>query len=1605
MHKFEEEVSDLTKLLEIKSNDADLLKRRGEIYHKIGRYEESIGDLSKSLNVQPYDPSALKNRGASYCMLKKYDRALEDLNLSLEIAPDDAFALINRGMTYYKMGRHDEALVDLKRSFQTEPDNAISLGYLGSTYRIMDRDEESLENLSNSLKLDRDNVFALKNRAEVYYKMNRYEEALNDINKLLEIRPYDTETLDTRETDLHLISSVEEAETPKNSNNVNLEYSGAGGRDGKDGDIGCDASFPERGEDGKNKEIKLSSKENGHVYIDEKRYQLREIGMININARGGNGGNGEGEDATVETEEMDVTQENISLEGTSNLTTEYKINLKGENGEDGEDGGRGTSGADGGRGGHIIISAHEEDVHLFLLIGKYDVGGGAGGSPGENGEGGKGGLGGKGGKKYTGWKVETSDGYTSAMPMSMKGGSDGRPGRNGLPGNAELTWGKPGSKGSLTYRVLGDGPQISYDGVFSLEITEFELKVQDPSGILEPGGTINVHNIKFRNNGKMPTPKHHDIVILLEQSQMFANKPQHNAPRSIQPNHSNVSDGTLCVRLKDMKEVSDGEPFKRLCKTEFRAKMTGIERFISLASKELHFDIQYPVNIGKVIALRKPSDNNVYELFWFIRNIGNSGLGYESDCHRRIRTILCEDEVPLAYFDIPLLRANETKQFNYQICLGKDEASNYSVILQINVINKPDFLKSIQRRRFAIVPETEHKDDLILDKNHAITNDESKNILERIDVKLLNRIDSTDPREVFIKGVVKIDKTEISMNHNFRFQPNGYIRTLAKRGDVTVEVDEHEKHLLLLLKGTENKNINWKYKIYNGKSSKIEEFDRPYQLKIVDFNLHKSEPKDSSGICEPGSSIVIDQIKVRNTGEMSTPINCHVKISIMKTDDLIPVPDQCILLHRAIKPREEILLNDSLGFRVKPQDQPALGNSFKELYDINLKVNVCEIERQIPSFKIPKTLDVCYPIRMCSNVGVRYIPGNDLTTIGWGLDNISDIDFGSESDSERVVAVKITLDDVNSLAFKTKGGSENASIIIDVPELKSRNQIFMSCNIFRKDNAPTSIRASLSVSLQLGTIENPEKAQDIEIRKLLVRISPRFDKTKDFDFILVTNRYTNDEEYFAWSRICKDFGLKMAVWDISREGHFELENLKNDFRGKTIVILNNDFEDIESISNVKNEKVKACALDFIKPNQFHEAACNYDIKFYIIGPDLGEYGFEKLFVPLIETRYCVSSNIRKIEKYVDYKRKQADAVYNSSEERHRQVESFKCHLRRSFRSDGDYLKSKKDKLSISLRALFPNQRYIIFPMVGNSRDDDQIMICRTLDRTRYHLVYLSVEDSDIHRQMHIMKRSNKIGFLACISFTKRLEILRSLTVESFRKEELNEELLNILQDLVEVDLAIELVSLCDARISKDINVDKFSNNMVFFKEFCKFVGDVMANSGSVNDACYDWEYQVMAKLEVLLKYGPSSMLGSNGRQVSMLQEIIKTTYNEIFSLVSKREPTINLMCQQERLREKCKLVEQTWNQEWRGGSWRDLLRPSIEKLKFTGNKMMASLHDIPGLRNDWNYLVNEMNIYLTEEKYQEIEVYHQNVNGIVNRKTKAFQDFMENSCEIKRMGF
>lgn len=121
-----EACEDYSHLLEITSDEPDLLSSRGQVYAEMGEWENALTDLdaaivlSRSAGMNQLLAFALNGRSFTLAGLDRMDESARDFEESIKLCPTNSWAHYNRGIVLYQRGEHRQAKQFLQQALQLD---------------------------------------------------------------------------------------------------------------------------------------------------------------------------------------------------------------------------------------------------------------------------------------------------------------------------------------------------------------------------------------------------------------------------------------------------------------------------------------------------------------------------------------------------------------------------------------------------------------------------------------------------------------------------------------------------------------------------------------------------------------------------------------------------------------------------------------------------------------------------------------------------------------------------------------------------------------------------------------------------------------------------------------------------------------------------------------------------------------------------------------------------------------------------------------------------------------------------------------------------------------------------------------------------------------------------------------------------------------------------------------------------------------------------------------------------------------------------------------------------------------------------------------------
>ena len=154
-----------------------------------GEYHLAVNYLSKELEIKPVNINLLQARMKINFELGRHEDTIEDATKILEVIPNRRNALLYRAKSYIQIGQHDNAIRDTHLILEMDPRDSGAFTLASLCYLLLNNNNQAIYNASQALTEGLDNPTALYARAEAYFRNEEYESSQNDLDELLHRYP------------------------------------------------------------------------------------------------------------------------------------------------------------------------------------------------------------------------------------------------------------------------------------------------------------------------------------------------------------------------------------------------------------------------------------------------------------------------------------------------------------------------------------------------------------------------------------------------------------------------------------------------------------------------------------------------------------------------------------------------------------------------------------------------------------------------------------------------------------------------------------------------------------------------------------------------------------------------------------------------------------------------------------------------------------------------------------------------------------------------------------------------------------------------------------------------------------------------------------------------------------------------------------------------------------------------------------------------------------------------------------------------------------------------------------------------------------------------
>jgi hypothetical protein len=406
-------------------------------------------------------------------------------------------------------------------------------------------------------------------------------------------------------------------------------------------------------------------------------------------------------------------------------------------------------------------------------------------------------------------------------------------------------------------------------------------------------------------------------------------------------------------------------------------------------------------------------------------------------------------------------------------------------------------------------------------------------------------------------------------------------------------------------------------------------FDRRFDLSLVHFSYCEEDTPDQDGIYEFGETVMVRNLCFRNVGGMPTPPAQRIRISLNAGDFILPTEDEAFIA-ASLQPGDEVVVEGPLRFKIRQPDirdaaDPLVVNEAIRPRADQLGPETqgtaarhTPFQRHFFNANTTETLTARFPLQNSDDiVALRSLASGERTRIAFGVENISCLDFGSESERQRRVAVQLSyLDgdvpaeamvylDQDGLAHPLEGAMEgHPGYYHPIRFLEAEGRIDVRGQVGFRAGTPDYAGVTLRYTIWMSNIEAPTEMRRVQHRDITLRAEPAFAYRMDSKVIMVTSNATTREAFLSWKDVLeRSMGLQMDHWSISRYGHFDHQadlpdgtNLRVHLEDKVALVLNQPF-------NPRSSPDTDLPTEYLKGRDFREAVTSYNTHFALIGSE------------------------------------------------------------------------------------------------------------------------------------------------------------------------------------------------------------------------------------------------------------------------------------------------------------------------------------------------------------------------------------------------------------------
>ncbi len=670
-----------------------------------------------------------------------------------------------------------------------------------------------------------------------------------------------------------------------------------------------------------------------------------------------------------------------------------------------------------------------------------------------------------------------------------------------------------------------------------------------------------------------------------------------------------------------------------------------------------------------------------------------------------------------------------------------------------------------------------------------------------------------------------------------------------------------------------------KFKIIVKSANGTEEFTERYDLRLKSWKIRDG---NGDGIFEPNEGVEIYDVVVENVakknGGMATPPNYAIRLAV-ETNGWVIDLGQTLTIRESIPPgSSHSLKNQVLRADLKSWQATGPQDRLKENQRLSPQATLERVERKFERFEKDQTIEVTQPLKLHAIEGLDSLAPGEGTKLLMRVTNVSDKPYGFTAESKRRITLQSRYGggdlDPNSVQYRQvthpegdsplKSGSMQQKHLHEVTTLSPGESVLIEAEIQTDPNSPAYQMIDLDTDLLFTDPKDPNRQNNIRIRRFPIRIAEVYQKRKNSRILIVTNTKTEHEEVKEWKTIFDRMGLVYDIWDLSlNNGVLDLArdlpaggSLMEHYKNGLVVVLNNAFP-AEGAGEANPKEMRASSV--LDPKQVLRALAANGTHLYLVGGDkqANETFLADSLIPRTGDDLTEFKSPKDFEKYARTYLNRARNADRPDIDVQTLDEESRTHDLSRFEMPIEVTKlwgvpSQKDvdaaalALQKRLETIHPDLRFVVNAQPNLPAKDEKgkwwhrwnigkLSVQQTVDASHASAVANGVTDKELHTSGWARGEDNHVGLFLSLTFDQKLKLLHSILEREVAivdkkiwdntvidEPRISNEMAEALIDSIVINLAEEQKALRKSRWNLSLSKQEVREKMRLLEQLSKF---------------------------------------------------------------------------------------------------------------------------------------------------------------------------------------